>query len=109
MGVNDPGVCPTEDSKNEVKDDFYEQLESTVREVPKQDKLVALGDLNACVGGNVAVWGDVIGKHGEVVENGNGTRLLQFCAENDLVIANSWFQHKEIHKFTWECRRKNQR
>ena len=45
----------TEDSKNEVKDDFYEQLEGTVREAPKQNKLVALGDLNARVGGNVAV------------------------------------------------------
>ena len=88
--------APTEDSKNEVKDDFYEQLEGTVREVPKQNKLVVLGDLNAHVGRNVAVWGDVIGKHGEVVENWNGARLLQFCAENDLVIANLWFQHKEI-------------
>ena len=67
-----------------------------MREVSKQDKLVVLGDLIAHVGRNVAVWGDVIGKHGEVVENWNGARLLQFCAENDLVIANSWFQHKEI-------------
>jgi len=33
---------------------------------------------------------------------------LQFCAENELV-ANTWFQHKDIHKFTWECRGKNQR
>ena len=61
-----------------------------MREVPKQDKLVVLGDLNAHVGRNVVMWGDVIGKHGEVVENGNGARLLQFCAEKGLVIANSW-------------------
>ena len=44
----------------------------------------------------MTVWGDVIGKHGEAVENENGMRLLQFCAENDLGITNSWFQHKEI-------------
>ena len=101
--------APTEDSKNEVKDSFYEQLEGTVRGVPKQVKLVVLGDLNARVGRNVTVWGDVIGKHGEAVENENGMRLLQFCAENDLGITKSWFQHKEIHKFTWECRGRNQR
>ena len=43
------------------------------------------------------------------MENGNGMRLLQFCAENNLRITNSWFQHKEIYKFTWECRGRNQR
>ena len=51
--------------------------------------MVVLGDLNAHVGRNVTVWGDVIGKQDEIVENGNGRRLLQFCAENDLVLANS--------------------
>ena len=63
--------APTEDSKNEVKDNFYEQLEGTVRGVPKQVKLVVLGDLKCMCRkecGSV-VWGDVTGKHGEVVEN----------------------------------------
>ena len=113
--------APTEDSKNEVKDDFNEQLESTVREVPKQDNWQYWGtSVHVYVGRNVAVCvggggggllgfkgGEggsggggggrgVIGMHGEVVENRNGARLLQFCAEKGLVITNSWFQHKEI-------------
>ena len=100
---------PTEDSKEEVKEGFYEQLHTTLREVHRQDKLIVMEDLNARVGRNVGVWGDVIGKQGEVVENGNGKRLLQLCAENELVVANTCFQHKDIHKFTWECRGKNQR
>ena len=25
------------------------------------------------------------------------------------MVANTWFQHKDIHKFTWQCRGKNQR
>ena len=57
----------------------------------------------------MGVWGDVTGKQGEVVENGNGKRLSQLCAENELVVANTWFQHRDIHKCTWECRGKNQR
>ena len=81
----------------------------TVREVHRQDKLVVMGDLNARVGDNVKVWGEVIGKQWVAVENGNGMRLLQFCAENDLVVTNTWFQHKDIHKFTWERRGRNQR
>ena len=101
--------APTEDCRVEMEEEFYEQLQVTVREVHRQDKLVVMGDLNARVGDNVKVWGEVIGKQGEAVENGNGKRLLQFCAENDLVVTNSWFQHKDIHKFTWECRGRNQR
>lgn len=101
--------APTEDSKDEVKEGFYEQLQETVKEVQKRDKLIVMGDLNARVGNNAKVWREVIGKQGEVVENGNGKRLLQFCAENDMVVTNTWFQHKDIHKFTWECRGRNQR
>ena len=100
--------APTEDSKEEVKEGFYEQLQATVREVHRQDKLIVMGDLNARVGRNVEVWGGVIGRQGEVVENGNSKRLLQYCAGNELVVANTWFQHKDIHKFTWECRGKSQ-
>ena len=47
--------APKEDSKNEVEDSFYEQLEGTVKGVPKQDKLAVLENLNARVGRNVTV------------------------------------------------------
>ena len=50
-----------------------------------------MGDLHAWVGDNVKAWGEVIGRRGEVLENENGIRLLQFCAENDMVVTNTWF------------------
>ena len=50
--------APTEDSKEEVKEGFYEQLQATVRDVHRKDKLIAMGDLNARVGRNVEVWGN---------------------------------------------------
>ena len=31
-------------------------------------------------------------------------RLLDFCAVHELVVLNTVFQHKEIHKFTWESK-----
>ena len=64
--------APTEDSTDEVKEDFYEQLQQIMKEVHKQDKLIVMGDMNAQVGDNVKVWGEIIGRQGEVVENGNG-------------------------------------
>ena len=33
--------------------------------------------------------------------NGNGERLLDFCANNGFIVSNTWFQHKPIHQLTW--------
>ena len=65
--------------------------------------MVVLGDFNARVGNDVEEWNGVIGKHGEETRNESGARLLRFSAENEFSIMNTHFEHKEIHKFTWEC------
>ena len=36
--------------------------------------------------------------------NHNGAALLDFSAFNKLKITNSFYRHKDIHKFTWEAR-----
>jgi hypothetical protein len=45
---------------------------------------------------------EVIGNHGEKIRNGNGRRLIEHCIENDLIIANTFYTHKEINKITRE-------
>jgi len=30
--------------------------------------------------------------------------MIDFCTFNNLKILNTFFKHKEIHKFTWEAR-----
>jgi len=30
--------------------------------------------------------------------------MIDFCTFNNLKIMNTFFKHKEIHKFTWEAR-----
>ena len=49
-----------------------------------------------------ATWKGVIGQHGDPDINKNGRCLLQFCATNGLCIMNTFFQHKRIHKYTWD-------
>ena len=96
--------APTEDSEEGVKDSFYDSLEELITKVPKGDHLVLMGDLNARVGSDTESWRGVIGRQGEETLNRNGLRLLGLCATNNLVSLNTFFQHKAIHKFTWESR-----
>ena len=93
-------VSSTADS-NTPSDDFYHLLQSTISLVPKNDLLVILGDFNAHVGVNTSSWHSVIGPHTLGECNENGVKMLDFCANNQLLITNTWFQHKPIHQATW--------
>ena len=80
---------------------FYEQLQSTLLSVPSSDLLVIMGDFNARVGSDCSIWRSVLGPHGIGECNENGKRLLDFCASNQLLVTNTWFQHKLLHQATW--------
>ena len=80
---------------------FYDQLQSTLSSIPSSDLLVILGDFNARVGSDHSTWNSVIGPHGTGECNENGERLLDFCASNQLIVSNTWFQHKPLHQVTW--------
>ena len=82
-------------------EEFYNLLQSTLSLVPQNDLLIILGDFNARVGGDSHSWHSVIGSHTLGERNDNGTRLLDFCANNHLIVSNTWFQHKPIHQATW--------
>ncbi|XP_047478431.1 craniofacial development protein 2-like [Penaeus chinensis] len=49
---------------DEVKDKFYEDLNTVIAAVPNADKLIILGDFNARVGRDSTIWEGVIGKYG---------------------------------------------
>ena len=42
--------APTLDADEEVKDEFYEQLQSVVEKVNKHDMVIITGDMNAKLG-----------------------------------------------------------
>ena len=58
---------------------------------PKKDVLFIIGDWNAKVGHQETPG--VTGRFGLGVENEAGQKLIEFCQENALVIANTLFQH----------------
>ncbi len=96
--------APTEDCSVSGKDESFLRLQETAGRVACGDLLIAMGDMNAKVGNDTSIWGEVLGRHGEEVCNENGKRLLQFSSEHNLWNSNTWFPHKRIHKFMWECK-----
>ena len=62
--------------------------------------MVVHGDLNARVG-NEMIEG-ISGRHGVPGRNESGERLLEMCAEQELVVGNnSWFKKSDVYKYTW--------
>ena len=69
---------------------FYEDLQDLLELTPKKDVLFIIGDWNAKVGSQETPG--VTGKFGLGVQNEAGQRLIEFCQENALLIANTLFQ-----------------
>ena len=93
--------APTMTNPDEIKDKFYEDLNSVINAVPNADKLIILGDFNARVGSDNISWEGVIGKHGVGNCNSNGLLLLQTCAEHGLLITNTIFCLPTRNKTSW--------
>ena len=66
----------------EDKEQFYQVLWDTLHSVPRNDKLLLVGDFNERTGGNSGAWPTVTGPHGLGRENANGLLLLTLCSES---------------------------
>ena len=77
---------------------FYEDLPD-LELTPKKDILFITGDWNAKVGSQEIRART--GKFGIGVQNEAGQRLIEFCQENALVIANTLFQQHKRRLYTW--------
>ena len=85
--------APTSNAEEAEVERFYEDLQDLLELTPKKDVLFIIGDWNAKVGRKETPG--VTGKFGLGIQNEAGQRLIEFCQENALVIANTLFQqHK---------------
>ena len=78
---------------------FYEDLQDLLEITPQKDVLFIIGDWNAKVGSQETPG--VTGKFGLGIRNEAGQRLIEFCQENTLVIANTLFQQHKRRLYTW--------
>ena len=77
---------------------FCEDLQDLLVLTPQKDVLFIIGDWNAKVGSQETPG--LTGKFGLGVQNEAGQRLIEFCHENALVIANTLFQQHKRRLYT---------
>ena len=66
--------APTMTNPDDNKEAFYNQLSSTLRDIPRTDKLLLIGDFNARIGRDNDKWTMVMGNMG----SGNATPMASF-------------------------------
>ena len=88
--------APTSNAEEAEVEWFYEDL---LELTPQKDVLFIIEDWNAKVGSQVTP--EVTGKSGLGIWNEAGQKLIEFCQENTLVIANSLFQQHKRRLYTW--------
>ena len=89
----------TNNTEEAEVEQFYEDLQDLLELTPKKDVLSIIGDWNAKVGSQETPG--VTGKFVLGVQNEAGQRLIEFCQENALVIANTLFQKRKRRLYTW--------
>ena len=85
--------APTGNAEEAEVECFYEDLQDLLELTPQKDVLFIIGDWNTKVGSQETPG--VTGKFGLGVWNEAGQKLIEFCQENALVIANTIFQQQK--------------
>ena len=95
-------VCaPTNNAEEAEVEQLYEDLQDLLELTPKKDVRFIIGDRNETVGSQETPG--VTGKFGLGMWNEAGQRLIEFCQENALVIANTLFQQHKTTRTSPDC------
>ena len=90
--------APTSNAEEAEVEWFYEDPQDLLELTPPKDVLFIIGDWNAKVGSQETPG--VTGKFGFGIRNEAGQRLIEFCQENTLIIANTLFQQHKRRLYT---------
>ena len=91
--------APTSNAEEPEVEQFYEDLQDLLELTHQKDILCIIGDWSAKVGNQETAG--VTGKFGLGVQNEAGQKLIEFCQENALIIANTFFQQHKRRLYTW--------
>ncbi|XP_030765278.1 craniofacial development protein 2-like [Sitophilus oryzae] len=92
--------APTNDKSDAEVEDFYSTLEEAMKLTKKGEINMVMGDFNAKIGSGRE--NDVVGEYGLGTRNARGDKLIQFCVESNLFIANTCFKQHPRRLYTWK-------
>ena len=91
--------APTEVSKDNTKQAFWDRLDSLVQRIPAKECVYLLMDGNARTGrrreGESVQDEGILGTYGRDELNDNGKLLLSFATDNKLAIMNTFFSKRK--------------
>ena len=85
----------TSNAEESEVEQFYEDLKDLLELTPQKDVLFIIGDWNPKVRSQ-----EITSKFGLGVQNEAGQKLIEFCQENALAIANTLFQQHKRRLYT---------
>ena len=91
--------APTSNAEEAEVERFYEDLQDLLELTAQKDVLFIIEDWNTKVGSQETPG--VTGKYSLGIRNEAGQRLIEFCQENTLIIANTLFQQHKRGLCTW--------
>lgn len=87
--------APATDYDDDAVEIFYEELENTIKGIPKKDFIVIQGDWNAKIGTDAYDhWEGTTGRFGLGEPKDRGLRLLDFARSQKLTAVKTLFPHK---------------
>ena len=86
-------IDSTTAATDEEMERFYQDLSQAVKQVPKRDMLLIMGDFNAKVGRREpSRMSSAVGLYGLGVTNEAGEQLEDFCLKHEMALANTMFK-----------------
>ena len=92
--------APTADKDEEVVEQFYEDLDKSMKQLKSQDIKIVMGDFNSKVGKERVE--NIVGPFGIGEMNARGERLTDWCRENKFIVTNTWFKNHPRRMWTWK-------
>lgn len=92
--------APTETAKKETKNEFYKSLNEIMENLYKT--IIVMGDFNSQIGQRRKNEDKIIGPYTIGKRNDNGQRLINYAAENNLTVMNSFYKRNLLRKCTWQ-------
>ena len=80
---------------------FVDDGNDALQRIKSIESTTLLGDFKVPIGTNIETWKGVIDRHGDPGFSENSRYLLQLCCSNGLCIINTFFQHRDVHTYTW--------